>query len=176
TPVAPGLGWAVPNFRVLFPRPWSPPGRGSGTVLSEPWRSQWVGAPQQGRVRGVLRCTGGSLVPCPLLLEVTEHGKAAMGDLRPGDVIVTINGESTAEMLNVEAQNKIKQSPGQLRLEVERSPVPSPSHTNGDTSPERLATRFQDMLQMQSESQGTLRTLDPGLASLTHPPGSASSQ
>lgn len=49
-----------------------------------------------------------------------EQGKAAAGDLRPGDVIVSINGESAAEMLNVEAQNKIKQSPGQLRLQVER--------------------------------------------------------
>lgn len=70
----------------------------------------------------MLRCSGGSprLSPVPLSMEVTEHGKAAAGDLRPGDVIVTINGESTAEMLHVEAQNKIKQSPGQLRLEVER--------------------------------------------------------
>lgn len=53
-------------------------------------------------------------------MEVTEQGKAAAGDLRPGDVIVAINGESAAEMLNVEAQNKIKQSPGQLQLQVER--------------------------------------------------------
>lgn len=49
-----------------------------------------------------------------------EHGKAAAGDLRPGDVIVAINGESAAEMLNVEAQNKIKQSPGRLQLQVQR--------------------------------------------------------
>ncbi|KAF1623921.1 PDZ and LIM domain protein 2, partial [Eudyptes chrysolophus] len=75
--------------------------------------------------------------------EVMEHGKAAAGDLRPGDVIVAINGESAAEMLNVEAQNKIKQSPGRLQLQVQRSPMPPSSHTNGDTSPERLATRFQ---------------------------------
>ncbi|NXB50989.1 PDLI2 protein, partial [Leucopsar rothschildi] len=123
------------------------------------------------------RISGGRDFGKPITVsKVTEHGKAATGDLRPGDVIVTINGESTAEMLNVEAQNKIKQTPGQLRLEVERSPVPPPSHTNGDTSPERLATRFQDTLWMRSESQGALRTLDPSLASLTHPPGSASSQ
>ncbi|NXY10555.1 PDLI2 protein, partial [Pteruthius melanotis] len=90
------------------------------------------------------RISGGRDFGKPITVsKVTEHGKAAAGDLRPGDVIVTINGESAAEMLNVEAQNKIKQSPGQLRLEVERSPVPPPSHTNGDTSPERLATRFQ---------------------------------
>ncbi|NXQ49390.1 PDLI2 protein, partial [Catharus fuscescens] len=90
------------------------------------------------------RISGGRDFGKPIAVsKVTEHGKAATGDLRPGDVIVTINGESTAEMLNVEAQNKIKQSPGQLRLEVERSPVPPPSHTNGDTSPERMASRFQ---------------------------------
>ncbi|NWS03625.1 PDLI2 protein, partial [Motacilla alba] len=123
------------------------------------------------------RISGGRDFGKPITVsKVTEHGKAAAGDLRPGDVIVTINGESTAEMLNVEAQNKIKQSPGQLRLQVERSPVPSPSHTNGDTSLERLATRFQDTLWMPSESQSALRTLDPSLASLTHPAGSASSQ
>ncbi|NXX27210.1 PDLI2 protein, partial [Nicator chloris] len=90
------------------------------------------------------RISGGRDFGKPITVsKVTEHGKAATGDLRPGDVIVTINGESTAEMLNVEAQNKIKQSPGQLRLEVERCPVPSPSHTNGDTSLERLAMHFQ---------------------------------
>ncbi|NXT26871.1 PDLI2 protein, partial [Syrrhaptes paradoxus] len=94
------------------------------------------------------RITGGRDFGKPITVsKVTERGKAAAGDLRPGDVIVTINGESTAEMLNVEAQNKIKLSPGELRLEVERSPVPPPSHTNGDMSPERLATRFQGGLQ-----------------------------
>ncbi|NXH88970.1 PDLI2 protein, partial [Edolisoma coerulescens] len=67
------------------------------------------------------RISGGRDFGKPITVsKVTEHGKAAAGDLRPGDVIVTINGESAGEMLNVEAQNKIKQSPGQLRLEVER--------------------------------------------------------
>ncbi|NXE70281.1 PDLI2 protein, partial [Calcarius ornatus] len=90
------------------------------------------------------RISGGRDFGKPITVsKVTEHGKAAAGDLRPGDVIVTINGESTAEMLNVEAQNKIKQNPGQLRLQVERCPVPSPSHTNGDASLQSLATRFQ---------------------------------
>ncbi|NWR93373.1 PDLI2 protein, partial [Furnarius figulus] len=120
------------------------------------------------------RISGGRDFRKPITVsKVTEHGKAAAGDLRPGDVIVTINGESTAEMLNVEAQNKIKQSPGQLQLEVERSPVPPPSHTNGDTSLERLATRVQDTLRMQDESQGAPRAPDPSLASLTHLPRSA---
>ncbi|NWQ84022.1 PDLI2 protein, partial [Columbina picui] len=69
------------------------------------------------------RITGGRDFGKPITVsKVTEHGKAAAGDLRPGDIIVAINGESTAEMLNVEAQNKIKQSPGQLWLQVERWP------------------------------------------------------
>uniref|UniRef100_A0A8B9EPT5 PDZ and LIM domain 2 n=1 Tax=Anser cygnoides TaxID=8845 RepID=A0A8B9EPT5_ANSCY len=90
------------------------------------------------------RITGGRDFGKPITVsKVMEQGKAAAGDLRPGDVIVSINGESAAEMLNVEAQNKIKQSPGQLRLQVERLPLPSPSHTNGDSSPDRLAARFQ---------------------------------
>ncbi|NWW97516.1 PDLI2 protein, partial [Caloenas nicobarica] len=67
------------------------------------------------------RLTGGRDFGKPITVsKVTEHGKAAAGDLRPGDIIIAINGESTAEMLNVEAQNKIKQSPGQLQLQVER--------------------------------------------------------
>ncbi|NXW70013.1 PDLI2 protein, partial [Hirundo rustica] len=90
------------------------------------------------------RISGGRDFGKPITVsKVTEHGKAAAADLRPGDVIVTINGDSAAEMLNVEAQNKIKQSRGQLRLQVERCPVPPPSHANGDSSPEMLATRFQ---------------------------------
>ncbi|NWS76804.1 PDLI2 protein, partial [Crotophaga sulcirostris] len=67
------------------------------------------------------RITGGRDFGRPITIsKVTERGKAAAGDLRLGDVIVTINGESAGEMLNVEAQNKIKQSPGQLQLQVER--------------------------------------------------------
>uniref|UniRef100_A0A8C5TR78 PDZ and LIM domain protein 2 n=1 Tax=Malurus cyaneus samueli TaxID=2593467 RepID=A0A8C5TR78_9PASS len=60
-------------------------------------------------------------------ITVSKHGKAAAGGLRPGDVIVTINGDPAAEMLNAEAQNKIKQSPGQLRLQVERWDPNKPS-------------------------------------------------
>ncbi|XP_062472966.1 PDZ and LIM domain protein 2 isoform X1 [Pezoporus occidentalis] len=121
------------------------------------------------------RIAGGRDFGKPITVsKVAEHGKAAVGDLRPGDLIVTINGESAAEMLNVEAQNKIKQSPGQLRLQVERSPVPPPSHTNGDTSPERLGTRFQDALWMQEESRGARRGSSP--ASCSPLPGSEGSQ
>ncbi|XP_027763086.1 PDZ and LIM domain protein 2 [Empidonax traillii] len=123
------------------------------------------------------RISGGRDFGKPITVsKVTEHGKAAAGDLRAGDVIVTINGESAAEMLHVEAQNKIKQSPGQLQLEVERSPVPPQSHTNGDASLERLATHVQDTLQMRDESQSASRAPNPSLASPIHLPHSASSQ
>ncbi|NXV38320.1 PDLI2 protein, partial [Rissa tridactyla] len=109
------------------------------------------------------RITGGRDFGKPLTVsKVTERGKAAAGDLRPGDIIVAINGESAAEMLNVEAQNKIKQSPGELRLEVERSPVSPPSHANGDTSPERLAARFQ-VSPRQPPPPRSPRTPNPGL-------------
>ncbi|KYO23559.1 vinexin [Alligator mississippiensis] len=68
------------------------------------------------------RITGGRDFRKPITVsKVTEQSKAAAGDLRLGDVIVSINGESTAEMLNVEAQNKIKQSSGQLQLLVDSS-------------------------------------------------------
>ncbi|XP_068277607.1 PDZ and LIM domain protein 2 [Nyctibius grandis] len=123
------------------------------------------------------RITGGRDFGKPITVtKVTEHGKAAAGDLRPGDVIVTINGESAAEMLNVEAQNKIKQSPGELRLQVERALMSPPSHANGDTSPEGLSTRFQDALRTQDQSQGALRASRSSPASLSPPPRSASSQ
>ncbi|XP_054031452.1 PDZ and LIM domain protein 2 [Dryobates pubescens] len=121
------------------------------------------------------RIAGGRDFGKPITVsKVAEQGKAAGADLRPGDVIVTINGESTAEMLNVEAQNKIRRSPGELQLQVERSLMPPSSHTNGDTSPERLATRFQDTMQMQDKSQGTLRASCPSLASHSSLPGSGS--
>ncbi|NXQ59273.1 PDLI2 protein, partial [Anthoscopus minutus] len=123
------------------------------------------------------RISGGRDFGKPITVsKVTEHGKAATGDLRPGDVIVTINGESTAEMLNVEAQNKIKQSPGQLRLEVERWPLHTPAPTQGWWQLRVSPSPAQDVLQMRSESQGALRILDPSLASLAPSPGSASSQ
>uniref|UniRef100_A0A8C6ZD15 PDZ domain-containing protein n=1 Tax=Nothoprocta perdicaria TaxID=30464 RepID=A0A8C6ZD15_NOTPE len=48
------------------------------------------------------------------------RGKAAAGGLRPGDVIVSINGERAGAMLHVEARNRIKQSAGPLRLQLER--------------------------------------------------------
>ncbi|KAK2093807.1 hypothetical protein P7K49_027545 [Saguinus oedipus] len=53
-------------------------------------------------------------------LQVAERGKAKAADLRPGDIIVAINGESTEGMLHTEAQSKIRQSPSPLRLQLDR--------------------------------------------------------
>ncbi|KAJ7427080.1 hypothetical protein WISP_09762 [Willisornis vidua] len=162
----------IPNTPISSPRAAE---RGPG--VTEPPAAMPVTVTLPGPAPWGFRISGGRDFGKPITIsKVVDHGKAAAGDLRLGDVIVTINGESTAEMLNMEAQNKIKQSLGQLQLEVERSPVPPASHTNGDTSLERLATRVQDTLWIRDESQDALRVPSPSMTSLTHLPHSASSQ
>lgn len=52
--------------------------------------------------------------------QVNAGSKAEQANLQAGDLILEINGENTAEMLNVEAQNKIKSSKTNLQLLVER--------------------------------------------------------
>ncbi|XP_061449022.1 PDZ and LIM domain protein 2 [Rhineura floridana] len=119
------------------------------------------------------RITGGRDFRKPIIVsKVTEHGKAAQGDLRPGDVIISINGESTAEMLNVEAQNKIKQSSGHLQLLVDRSQQFSPSQTNGESSPEMLSIRFQDVVRTRDDGQSSLRSSYSSPASISPRPSS----
>ncbi|XP_026579050.1 PDZ and LIM domain protein 2-like [Pseudonaja textilis] len=119
------------------------------------------------------RITGGRDFRKPIIVsKVIEHGKAALGDLRPGDVIISINGESTSEMLNVEAQNKIKQSPGQLQLQVDRSQQFSPSQTNGESSPEMLAIRFQDVVRTKDNGQNSVRSSYSSPASVSPRPTS----
>nr|XP_046243151.1 PDZ and LIM domain protein 2 [Scatophagus argus] len=76
--------------------------------------------------------------------KVNGGSKAERADLQPGDIILEINGENTADMLNVEAQNKIKNSKTQLQLVVERPEPPSPGQTNGISTPEQLTGRFQE--------------------------------
>lgn len=75
--------------------------------------------------------------------KVNGGSKAEQADLQPGDIILEINGENTADMLNVEAQNKIKNST-HLQLVVERPEPPSPGQTNGISTPEQLTGRFQE--------------------------------
>ncbi|KAM6930355.1 PDZ and LIM domain protein 2 isoform 1-T1 [Xenentodon cancila] len=76
--------------------------------------------------------------------KVNGGSKAEQADLQPGDIILEINGENTADMLNVEAQNKIKNSKTHLQLVVERPEPPSPGQTNGISTPEQLTGRFQE--------------------------------
>ncbi|KAM8765220.1 PDZ and LIM domain protein 2 isoform 1-T1 [Rhynchonycteris naso] len=90
------------------------------------------------------RITGGRDFHTPIMVtKVTEQGKAEAADLRPGDIIVAINGENAQGMLHAEAQSKIRQSPSPLRLQLDRSSAASPGQTNGESSMEVLATRFQ---------------------------------
>ncbi|ETE61190.1 PDZ and LIM domain protein 2 [Ophiophagus hannah] len=116
------------------------------------------------------RITGGRDFRKPIIVsKVIEHGKAALGDLRPGDVIISINGESTSEMLNVEAQNKIKQSPGQLQLQVDRS-SPALPLLKRPCSPKEISiaateTLYEDVWCQQLEhwqAEDVVRTKDNG--------------
>ncbi|KAM9823521.1 PDZ and LIM domain protein 2 [Syngnathus typhle] len=76
--------------------------------------------------------------------KVNGGSKAEQAALKPGDVILAINGENTADMLNAEAQNKIKNSKTHLQLTVERLEHSSPKQTNGISTPEQLTGRFQE--------------------------------
>ncbi|XP_012663187.1 PDZ and LIM domain protein 2 [Otolemur garnettii] len=119
------------------------------------------------------RITGGRDFHMPITVtKVTEQGKAEAADLRPGDIIVAINGESAEGMLHAEAQSKIRQSPSPLRLQLDRSPVASPRQTNGESSLEVLATRFQGSVRTYTDSQSPLRSSYSSSASPSPRPGS----
>ncbi|NXL38920.1 PDLI2 protein, partial [Glaucidium brasilianum] len=116
------------------------------------------------------RITGGRDFGKPITVsKVVEHGKAAAGDLRPGDVIVAINGESAAEMLNVEAQNKIKQSPGQLRLQVESIPASLLATTAGPGGPRVMPCSCPPPPDSEYAWGGMLQP-PTAIPSLLHPP------
>ncbi|XP_015226421.1 PDZ and LIM domain protein 2 isoform X2 [Cyprinodon tularosa] len=76
--------------------------------------------------------------------KVNAGSKAEQANLKAGDIILEINGENTEDMLNVEAQNKIKKSKTTLQLVVERPEPPSPQQSNGISTPEQLTGRFQE--------------------------------
>ncbi|XP_029017429.1 PDZ and LIM domain protein 2 isoform X2 [Betta splendens] len=107
---------------------------------------------------------------------VSEGSKAEGADLQPGDIILEINGEVTADMLNVEAQNKIKNSKTHLHLLVER---PEPGQTNGINTPEQLTGRFKEAVIVSRDENQNYReytisspvSLSPGPYSPA-PPGS----
>ncbi|XP_008061744.1 PDZ and LIM domain protein 2 [Carlito syrichta] len=119
------------------------------------------------------RITGGRDFHTPITVtKVTARGKAEAADLRPGDIIMAINGESAEGMLHAEAQSKIRQSPSPLRLQLDRSRAASHGQTNGDSSVEVLATRFQGSVRMPADSHSPLRSSCSSLASLSPRPGS----
>uniref|UniRef100_A0A9L0RGY6 PDZ and LIM domain protein 2 n=1 Tax=Equus caballus TaxID=9796 RepID=A0A9L0RGY6_HORSE len=119
------------------------------------------------------RITGGRDFHTPIMVtKVTERGKAEAADLRPGDIIVAINGESAEGMLHAEAQSKIRQSPSPLRLQLDRSRAASPGQTNGENPMEVLATRFQDSVRTHTDSQSSLRSSCSSPASLSPRPDS----
>ncbi|XP_024131993.1 PDZ and LIM domain protein 2 isoform X2 [Oryzias melastigma] len=89
--------------------------------------------------------------------KVNGGSKAEQADLQPGDIILEINGENTADMLNVEAQNKIKNSKTHLELVVERPEPSSPGQTNGISTPEQLTERFQDVVVMRQDENQNYR-------------------
>uniref|UniRef100_A0AAF7AAD1 PDZ and LIM domain 2 n=2 Tax=Bos TaxID=9903 RepID=A0AAF7AAD1_BOVIN len=103
------------------------------------------------------RISGGRDFHTPIMVtKVTERGKAEAADLRPGDIIVSINGESAKDMLHAEAQSKIRQSPSPLRLQLDRPQAASPGQANGESSLEVLATRFQSSRRTHTDSQASL--------------------
>ncbi|XP_048065181.1 PDZ and LIM domain protein 2 [Megalobrama amblycephala] len=87
--------------------------------------------------------------------KVNAGSKAEMACLQPGDIIMEINGLNTGEMLNVEAQNKIKSCTTQLQLLVERPAPPTPGQTNGIT--EQLVGRFQEAVQVSRDENQNYR-------------------
>ncbi|XP_066123646.1 PDZ and LIM domain protein 2 isoform X3 [Saccopteryx bilineata] len=114
------------------------------------------------------RITGGRDFHTPIMVtKVTEQGKAEAADLRPGDIIVAINGENAQGMLHAEAQSKIRQSPSPLRLQLDRSRAASPGQTNGESSMEALATRFQGSVRTHTNSQSSLQSSCSSPASLS---------
>uniref|UniRef100_A0A1A7X8J1 PDZ and LIM domain protein 2 n=1 Tax=Iconisemion striatum TaxID=60296 RepID=A0A1A7X8J1_9TELE len=106
--------------------------------------------------------------------KVNMGSKAKDADLQVGDIILEINGENTADMLNAEVQNKIKNSKTQLQLLVERPEPTSPGQTNGISSPEQLTGRFQEsVIVSRDENQNYREYTIPSPTSMS--PGSLSS-
>ncbi|KAL0979421.1 hypothetical protein UPYG_G00184850 [Umbra pygmaea] len=103
--------------------------------------------------------------------KVINGSKADLAALQPGDIIMEINGENAIDMLNVEAQNKIKNSKTELRLVVERPQYRNPEQTNGSTAPEQLTGRFQEtVLVSRDENQNYREYFVPSPASLSPGP------
>ncbi|XP_037536458.1 PDZ and LIM domain protein 2 [Nematolebias whitei] len=114
-----------------------------------------------------------------VVTKVNAGSKAEQANLQAGDLILEINGENTEEMLNAEAQSKIKNSKTNLQLLVERPEPSSSGRTNGVSTPELLAERFQEaVIVSRDENQNyreytisNTKSLSPGPYSPYSPGG-----
>lgn len=76
------------------------------------------------------RLTGGKDFGAPLAVSrTTPGGKAERAKLKCGMIISEINGESTANMTHLIAQNKVKEAGSFLRLTVDEDEIKSRDHT-----------------------------------------------
>ncbi|XP_072341627.1 PDZ and LIM domain protein 2 [Scyliorhinus torazame] len=93
------------------------------------------------------RITGGRDFNKPIAVsKVSNKSKADSVDLQFGDLIISINGSETCDMINMEAQNKIRMCDGDLVLSVERPEPGSPRVLDGSSTDIFLAQRFQAVL------------------------------
>ncbi|XP_048876997.1 PDZ and LIM domain protein 2-like [Brienomyrus brachyistius] len=91
------------------------------------------------------RVSGGKDFKKALIVSKVSGGsKAELTGLRVGDVILEINGESTSEMLNTEAQSTIRSCRTLLRLLVTRPGPPRPGCTGGCTEEQEALFASQD--------------------------------
>ncbi|XP_025251116.1 PDZ and LIM domain protein 2 isoform X2 [Theropithecus gelada] len=155
------------------PSSWAPPRGARSAESTDRLKGMALTVDVAGPAPWGFRITGGRDFHTPIMVtKVAERGKAKDADLRPGDIIVAINGESAEGMLHAEAQSKIRQSPSPLRLQLDRSQAASPGQTNGDSSLEVLATRFQGSVRTHTESHSSLRSSYSSPTSLSPRAGS----
>ncbi|XP_018590044.1 PDZ and LIM domain protein 2-like isoform X2 [Scleropages formosus] len=106
------------------------------------------------------RVSGGRDFKKPLTIsKVTGGSKAELANLRPDDIILEINGESVSEMLNAEAQNKIRSSREQLQLLVFRLELLTSRQTNGINTPEPTANLCEELHANQDVEQSLNKQL-----------------
>lgn len=102
------------------------------------------------------RLVGGKDFEQPLTISRVNPGsKAALADLCPGDVVISIDGENTDGMTHLEAQNKIKHCEDELCLTIDRaeSKIWSPlENEDGKVNPYKmnLASNPQEIKQIGS--------------------------
>ncbi|XP_067879319.1 PDZ and LIM domain protein 2 isoform X2 [Heterodontus francisci] len=120
------------------------------------------------------RISGGRDFNKPIgVSKVTNGSKADLVDLQLGDLITSINGFETCNMINMEAQKKIRMCEGDLVLGVERPEPGSLRVLDGSSTDTFLAQRFQTVLHpLRDENQNVVESLSstnssPGCLSLT---------